>query len=60
MIMLNNSGLLAIIHWNHHHHHYRHHCLQGHGVYLSINHTKEVRVPGLKMAEKGDGKVMKM
>jgi hypothetical protein len=54
MIMLNNNGLLAIIHWNHHH------CLQGHGVYLSINCTKEVRVPGLKVAEKGDGKVMKM
>lgn len=29
-------------------------------MYLSINCTKEVRVPGLKMAEKGDGKVMKM
>jgi hypothetical protein len=55
MIMLNNNGLLAIIHWNHHHH-----CLQGHGVYLSNNCTKEVRVRGLKMAEKGDGKVMKM
>lgn len=29
-------------------------------MYLSINCTKEVGVPGLKMAEKGDGKVIKM